>query len=191
MSLTTIDIITKHILEDKFYDDVLLTYLKNKEERNEFRQELWLILLEMPRHKLIGYYDTKCLKYIYIGIINNQIKSNTSPWHRKFRNEKQGKLFTEYNETKDLREDDINSTKEIKKKDEIKIKYIEDKLNELELKDPYLKRDITIFKMHFYDKMSYRKIAKKTNISLVSIWKYVNNVLFLLRKDKNENENDY
>ena len=190
MSLTTIDTITKHILEDKFYDDVLLTYLSNKEERNEFRQELWLILLEMPRQKLITYYDTKCLKYIYIGIINNQIKSSTSPWHKKFRNEKQGKLFAEYNETKDLREDDIKSIRDIKIEDEIKINYIEDKLIELESKDPYLKRDITIFRMHFYDKMSYRKIAKKTNISLVSIWKYVNNVLFLLRKDKNENNYD-
>lgn len=35
--MTTKDDVIKHILNDKFYDNVLVTYLSNKSERNEFR----------------------------------------------------------------------------------------------------------------------------------------------------------
>jgi hypothetical protein len=178
--LTTKQDVVDHILKDKFYEDVLLKYLSNKNERNEFRQELWLILLEMPEHKLIGYYNQKCLKYVYIGIINNQIKSSTSPWHKKFRNR-----VLEYNGN--LSEPD-ESFSSISKKvlDESKLKYIESTLILLEKRDPRLKRDITVFRMHFEEGLSYRKIAAKTRISVVSIWKYVNNVIFLLQKDINK-----
>lgn len=183
--------VINHLLTDKYYEDVLPYYISDKTERDEFRQELWLILLSKPDKKLIKWYDDKILKYIYVGIINNQIKSGSSPWHIKHRNNKIGKFkgkYTEYEETKDIRLDD-NKVKE-KIDDEIKIKYIEDKLTYLEGKDPYLKRDISIFKMHFYEKLSYRKITKRTNISTSAVYFYVNNVLFLLRKDKKEIEDD-
>lgn len=177
---TTKQTVIDHILKDKFYEDVLKKYLAKEAERNEFRQELWLILLEMPESKLIGYFDQNCLKYVYIGIINNQIKSSTSPWHKKFRNhvlEYYGNL-SEPDESFDV----INK----KVLDESKLKYIESTLLKLEKKDPRLKRDITIFRMHFEEGLSYRKIAAKTRISVVSIWKYVNNVIFLLQKDINK-----
>lgn len=176
--MTTKQQVIDHILQDKYYDDVLLKYLTNKDERDEFRQELWLILLEMPEEKLIHYYDSKILKYIYIGIINNQIKSSTSPWHKKFRN-----VVLEYNGNT-LEPDDSQTYIEKLHINEEKHKYIEDKLIELENKDPYLLRDISIFKMHFFEGLSYRKINAKTNVSTHSIWKYVNNIIFLLQKDK-------
>ena len=66
--LTTKQDVVTHILNDKFYEDVLRKYLGNPEERNEFRQELWLILLEMPESKLIGYFNQNCLKYVYAAL---------------------------------------------------------------------------------------------------------------------------
>ena len=183
--MTTRDDVMKHLLTDKFYDDVLVTYLSDKAERNEFRQEMWIILLEMPLSKLIKYYDDKCLKYVYIGIINNQIKSSSSPWHRKFRMNQPMEYF-DYFSTED--DSMINIDNAVIR--DVRINYIEEKLKYLEKKDPYLFRDIQIFRMHFYEKLSYRKIEKKTNVSYLSVWKYVNNVLFLLRKDKKEIEND-
>lgn len=182
MTKTTIDDVTKHILTDKFYDDVLMSYLSDKNERNEFRQELWVILLSKPKSTLIKWYDGKYLKYIYIGIINNQIKSGTSPWHRKFRMNKPMEYFDSYDNVIDDSELDITNS-EIR---DIRINYIESKLKELEQKDPYLFRDIQIFRMHFLDKLSYRKIEKKTGVSYLSVWKYVNNILFLIRKDIKE-----
>jgi len=178
--LTTKQDVVTHILNDKFYEDVLRKYLVNPEERNEFRQELWLILLEMPESKLIGYFNQNCLKYVYIGIINNQIKSSTSPWHKKFRNH-----VLEYNGNLSEPDESIDIINK-KTLDESRLKYINETLIQLEKKDPRLKRDITIFKMHFEEGLSYRKIAAKTRISVVSIWKYVNNVIFLLQKDINK-----
>lgn len=178
--LTTKQDVVDHILADKFYEDVLRKYLGNPEERNEFRQELWLILLEMPEDKLIAYYNQKCLKYVYIGIINNQIKSSTSTWHKKFRNR-----VLEYNGNLNEPDESIDIIKN-KTLDETRLKYINDTLILLEKKDPRLKRDITVFRMHFEEGLSYRKIAAKTRISVVSIWKYVNNVIFLLQKDINK-----
>lgn len=187
---TTREDVIHHLLTDKYYEDVLPYYLSDYSERNEFRQELWLILLSKSDSQLIKWYDTKILKYIYVGIINNQIKSSTSPWHVKHRNNRIGGKYADYNENKDIRLEDFDSVEKILTDKEIKIQYIEDKLKYLESKDPYLKRDITIFRMHFYDKLSYRKITKLTKISTSSVYFYVNNVLFLLRKDKNEIEDD-
>lgn len=179
--MTTRQQVLDSMVKDRFYEDVLYKYLSNSDERDEFRQELWLIILEMKEEKLISYYDSKCLKYIYIGIINNQLKSSTSPWHRKHRMNK----TMEYNNNT-FEEDDFDYVLDLKNTFEDKISYIESKLVELESKDPYLHRDITIFRMHFYDGMSYRKIALKTHICLVSVWKYINNVIFLLQKDQNK-----
>lgn len=176
--MTTRDQVIKHMITDKYYDNVLTSYLSKKSERDEFRQELWLIILEMPESKLIKYYDGKCLKYVYIGIINNQIKSSSSPWHRKFRMNQPLEYVD--NEVVDLNVE-INITN--KTIAETRLQYIESKLSYLEQKDPYLYRDIAIFRMHYYDKLSYRKIQKLTNISHISVWKYVNNIKFLLKKD--------
>lgn len=200
--MTTRQQVIDSMVKDRFYEDVLYKYLSNSDERDEFRQELWLIILEMKEEKLISYYDSKCLKYIYIGIINNQLKSSTSPWHRKHRMQKaynfadkidtggsgRGSQFNNDNFKSFFYEsaDDYESSLFIKEDFERKIEYIESKLVELESKDPYLHRDITIFRMHFYDGMSYRKIALKTHICLVSVWKYINNVIFLLQKDQNK-----
>jgi len=182
---TTREQVINHMIGDRYYNDVLVSYLSSKSERDEFRQELWMILLEMPEVKLIDYYDRKCLKYIYIGIINNQIKSSTSPWHKKWRMNKPNDFSPSDNLTN---HDEFEFERMIL--NEKKLCYIEKKLEYLELKDPYLFRDIQIFKMHFYEKLSYRKIEKKIGVSYMSVWKYVNNIIFLLKKDINEIKED-
>lgn len=198
--LTNKQQVINHLLQDPFYEEVLKKYLKKKSDLDEFRQELWIILLEMKDNKLIQYYDSKVLKYIYIGIINNQIKSKTSPWHRKFRAYNQINNTVSLDPTLDFNYEDKDFCNDIlkeiskpeidfikiKKDNELKIKYIEDKLIALEIKDKYLLRDISVFKMHFYNNMSYRQISEKTHISLTSVWTYINNIKYLLKKDKIE-----
>lgn len=191
MTKTTKDVVIKHILNTRCYEDVLVKYLSSVQERNEFRQELWLILLEMKEEKLIHYYDTKCLFYVYIGIINNQLKSCTSPWHKKFRANKQI-LSTNVNDTynkttitNDLskitfdadqydEQDTFQDVLDIKQLQEDKIKYIEDKLEELLKNDPKLIKEITVFKLYFYEGLSYSQITKRINIKKTSVFLYVN-----------------
>lgn len=187
--MTTIDQVTRHILQTPFYEDVLKKYLSNKEERNEFRQELWLILLEMPKEKLIDYYDRKCLQYIYIGIINNQIKSSTSPWHRNFRVTKELSLCVP-NQNGDSSNNDLDIADHSdfeqvvadKTLFENKLTQIETILWELQHDDPHLKRDIDLFRIYYLQRLPFRKIADITKISNVSVWKYVTNVKRLVKE---------
>jgi len=195
MTKTTKDDVIKHILNTRCYEDVLVKYLSSVQERNEFRQELWLILLEISEEKLIHYYDTKCLFYVYIGIINNQIKSKTSPWHKKFRS---NKLFSTtdlnnvnnpyigvINNQSDIskivfdadqydEQDTFQDILDIKQLQEDKLKYIEDKLEELLKNDPKLIKEITVFKLYFYEGLSYSQITKRINIKKTSVFLYVN-----------------
>lgn len=200
MKRTTKEEVIKSITNDKYYDDVLESYLRDKSERNEFRQEMWIILLEMKEEKLIDYYDRKILKYIYIGIINNQLKSSSSPWHTKFRkfrtllvddsvvfkdvfdiSAKDGTLISTLAFV-----DDFDEIKELKLNDEIKLDYINKELKNIIKNNPVMVRDVEVFKMHFYERLSYQKISDKTKISKTNVFVYVNNIIRLLKINKTQ-----
>ena len=202
MKKTTREEVIKSITDDRYYNDVLESYLKNKSERNEFRQEMWIILLEMKEEKLIDYYDRKILKYIYIGIINNQLKSSSSPWHTKFRKFRTllvddsivfKDVFRQDYPAKDgtlintlAFVDDFDEIKELKLNDEIKLDYINKELKKIVKNNPVMIRDVEVFKMHFYDRLSYQKISDKTKISKTNVFVYVNNIIRLLKINKTQ-----
>lgn len=202
MKRTTKEEVIKSITNDKYYDDVLESYLRDKSERNEFRQEMWIILLEMKEEKLIDYYDRKILKYIYIGIINNQLKSSSSPWHTKFRKFRTllvddsivfKDVFRQDYPAKDgtlintlAFVDDFDEIKELKLNDEIKLDYINKELKNIVKNNPVMIRDVEVFKMHFYDRLSYQKISDKTKISKTNVFVYVNNIIRLLKINKTQ-----
>lgn len=202
MKKTTKEEVIKSITDDKYYDDVLESYLRDKSERNEFRQEMWIILLEMKEEKLIDYYDRKILKYIYIGIINNQLKSSSSPWHTKFRKFRTllvddsivfKDVFRQDYPAKDGTlistlpfVDDFDEIKELKLNDEIKLDYINKELKKIVNNNPVMIRDVEVFKMHFYDRLSYQKISDKTKISKTNVFVYVNNIIRLLKINKTQ-----
>ena len=48
-------------------------------------QEIYVILLEYKRDKLIELYHKKQLKYFIIGIIQRQYHSVTSPFYKKYK----------------------------------------------------------------------------------------------------------
>lgn len=200
MKKTTREEVIKSITDDRYYNDVLESYLKNKSERDEFRQEMWVILLEMNDDKIIDYYDRKILKYIYIGIINNQLKSSSSPWHTKFRKFK-SLLVDDSIVFKDTYRqdapadsgtlinnlifiDDFDEVKELKLDNEIKLDYISKELKKIIKENPMMIRDVEVFKMHFYDKLSYQKISNITKISKTNVYVYVNNIIRLLKINK-------
>ena len=202
MKRTTKEEVIKSITNDKYYDDVLESYLRDKSERNEFRQEMWIILLEMKEEKLIDYYDRKILKYIYIGIINNQLKSSSSPWHTKFRKFRTllvddsivfKDVFRQDYPAKDgtlintlAFVDDFDEIKELKLNDEIKLDYINKELKNIVKNNPVMIRDVEVFKMHFYERLSYQKISDKTKISKTNVFVYVNNIIRLLKINKTQ-----
>lgn len=54
--------------------------------RDDLKQEVILIICELDEGKLIGLWQRKELEFFTVRVILNQIKSNSSPFARKFRN---------------------------------------------------------------------------------------------------------
>jgi DNA-directed RNA polymerase specialized sigma24 family protein len=52
---------------------------------DDLMQEIYLILLEYDRDKLIELYEKKQLKFFMVRIIQNQYNSKTSPFYRKYK----------------------------------------------------------------------------------------------------------
>lgn len=193
-STTTKEEVVNHIIKATWLEEALRKYFPSKQIRDEFRQEFFLIILQMNEEKLIRYYDNKEtrneLRGVCLGIISNQVRSCSSAWHRKFRKRQQQEV--EYDVLAFCLEDEadkIFQQKNDKEVDYIFLETIEQVLEGYIKKDPYLRRDVAIFKMHTFDKLSYTKISDKTNISIASISKYVNNIKFLLRRDIIKNRN--
>ena len=48
-------------------------------------QEVYVILLEYNRDKIVELYHKKQLKFFIIGILQRQYHSNTSPFYKKYK----------------------------------------------------------------------------------------------------------
>lgn len=193
-STTTREEVINHIIKATWLEEALRKYFPGKQMRDEFRQEFFLIILQMKEEKLIKYYDNKEsrneLRGVCLGIISNQVRSCSSAWHRKYRKRQQQQV--EYDVLSFCIEDEADQILQHKNDKEVDYVFLESIETTLEgyiKKDPYLRRDVAIFKMHTFDKLSYTKISDKTNISIASISKYVNNIKFLLRRDIIKNRN--
>lgn len=79
-------------------DDVI-NYLYNKQlipklgstfisqlgiNREDFEQELWLIILEIPEDKLIELYDKKQLDWYILSVARNQVVNDKSTFNKKY-----------------------------------------------------------------------------------------------------------
>ena len=57
----------------------------SKNDIDDFVQEIYMILLEYDKDKIIDLYNKKQLKYFIVGIISRQYNSSTSPYYKKYK----------------------------------------------------------------------------------------------------------
>ena len=57
----------------------------SKNDIDDFVQEIYMILLEYDKDKIIELYKKKQLKYFIVGIISRQYNSSTSPYYKKYK----------------------------------------------------------------------------------------------------------
>jgi len=154
------------LFKDQVIDDMITNITGGNPLRNDLKQELFVILLEMPGSKILDAYSGKWLTYLCVNIITKQWRSTTSPFYKKFRKE------TQNSDWKDLPEEEgidwllINEiVKEIEdlpfvERELLKMRY---KLGDWgvggSLEDRECKKVIT----------SYRKIERKLKIGDISI----------------------
>ena len=77
------DIITI-IHKEHWIEDIIKKYNLDESLKDDFVQEMYLILLEYNENKIIELYSKNQLKYFLIRICVNNYKSTTSPWYKKY-----------------------------------------------------------------------------------------------------------
>ena len=163
---------------EKIIQSVLDNYLINDyldkvdlENRKDFKQYIWLTIMELIENKydkMEALFESKTLGKFIMGLMNNQLKSNTSPYSRLYKNKQ---VVMEIN-------DDMPS---IVEEDHTSIhnKKIKDILNIL---DNIHLFDMVLFKLHFgidtinnelVEPLTYRQIEKQFGIKYNIIRKSV------------------
>lgn len=133
--------------------------------QDELKQEVFLVLCEMPEERLFQMYNDEYLKYFIVRTILNMAKSDRSTFYKKFREQL----------------DEIPESFEMKKED------YDESLNE--------KLDDAIKILHWYERELLRlyseeknllKISRDTNIPYRSILETIKKVkIFLKYKIRN------
>ena len=80
------DEVIKYLINKKLVERLgahYQSYLENLKE--DFQQELWLIILELPEDKIIRLYEDKQLDFYILSIARNQITNSNSKFNRKYR----------------------------------------------------------------------------------------------------------
>lgn len=146
----------------------------DNEYRDEFRQYIYLIIFEMVELKYDKikklYNDDELGKFI-IGIINNQLKSNTSSFHKMYR---KSSIIDYYSYDKVNVSDDIR-TDYIKK---INYTNLIDKVKNLH---PY---HATLFMLKYVDGLTIKQISEKLHIKYTTVYASIRKTEDKLKKNK-------
>lgn len=81
--MTRNQIINQLFLGKNFND--CIGKMQPEQLREDLRQEVILIVCEMPEEKIISLHQRKELEFFTVRIILNQIRSKTSPFAKKYR----------------------------------------------------------------------------------------------------------
>lgn len=54
-------------------------------DADDLEQEIYMILLEYNKDKIIEMYEKKQLKFFIVGVIQRQYNSKTSPFYKKYK----------------------------------------------------------------------------------------------------------
>ncbi len=166
------------------YEEILYKYSHKygKEIMNDFKQYIWLILCEKSDDYILKAWNNKYFLYLYINIVKNSIKSDTSPWatamakdgkydyigfYQKEIEDTDTKLELEYIEDEHEREHSLNLIKNAKKA--------------ILKKNPRLYGVFKIFDMHFNDSLTYREISAKMNEPLGSVHNNIHQAEAMIR----------
>lgn len=85
--------------------DILFTNMRiPQEEFDDLKQEIYIIILDYDREKIIEMYEKKQLKYWLVRVITNQYFSKYSTYYYKYR--KYYEIIDKNNLNKDNNEDE-------------------------------------------------------------------------------------
>lgn len=166
----------QQIIEQLYTDpdiDKGISKMKPEDLQDDLRQEMFLVLCEMPEDKIIQMHRDGYLKFFLVRTMLNMMKSDRSTFYNQFR-----KVYTEWDAT-------------IEKK-------VEDEAVEFEEISNKLKKSLDV--LHWYEQEIFRlysengknilKLSRETKIPYRSLFKTVRKVRTYLKFKIRNHVND-
>jgi hypothetical protein len=187
--------IIESLFTGKNFNDCI-TKMEPRHLQDDLKMEVISIVCEWPEEKVIGLYQRKELEFYVVRVILNQVKSNTSPFTRKYRQIKE-----QYDEAEnggqnlDLRQTSFITTSRseyIKNticknvaatQEEVRDREIKELLEQIALEE--------IDRLYWYDAEmlrlymklgTFRAIQEHTGIPFISCYKNIQKSLSTLKK---------
>lgn len=135
--------------------------------QEDLKQEVILILCELPEDKLIKLHENGAMQFYTVRIILNQIRSKTSPFAKKYRRVYQEFKDIEINDNIDIQERSMRELVEDIAMEEVDKLYW------------YNKGLVELYLTHG----NYRAIQKETGIPFGSCYKTIKKSLNQIKKD--------
>lgn len=172
--------------KDFIFEEVLRKYFPNKKIREEFTNEIWLYLLEHP-DRTVQVWNQRYFKYYFIGMVKNQVLSNSSSWHLNFRK-------TQYQLPEIMPEQSCDYDAFKKEENQIdqmvklkKIELINNAISHYLKINPHFKPSADIFILYYFEGLSIRQISESFfSTPPTTIWEHLKEaevlVKFYIRK---------
>lgn len=77
--------IIEEVYDKGIIRDIIENMRVSRLDADDLEQEIYMILLEYDKDKIIELYEKKQLRYFIVGIIQRQYNSKTSPFYKKYK----------------------------------------------------------------------------------------------------------
>lgn len=77
--------IINELYDKNIVKDILINMSVIEDDIDDLAQEIFLILLEYNRDKIIDMYNKGQLKFFIVGVVQRQYHSKTSPYYKKYK----------------------------------------------------------------------------------------------------------
>ena len=164
---------------------------------NDFMQELILIIYEYDHNKMKHYVETNTFNNFVVAVIINQLKSNTSPFYKNYRQVKElayntvrhnGEYIIQFFD--DSPEKILIEKKEAEKKQQEEEDYFNCVKNILErelAEDPKFIVSKTLLET-YAEVGTMRKVSEKNKITLSSVHKYIQSARNVVKNEMKKKE---
>jgi len=156
----------KNEIIEKLYQDADIKNAISKmhpvELQDDLKQEIFLVICEMPEEKLIQINERKELKFLIVRIMLNMIKSDRSTFYNKFR-----KQYEPISENFDLQDNKTNHSQ---------LNQVHIYVNELHWYEKEL------FNLYTNNGKNAIKLSKETKIPYRSLINTINKVKKILKQ---------
>lgn len=77
--------IMQEVYEENIVRDIITNMRVKSNDIDDLEQEIYMILLEYNRDRIVELYEKKQLRYFIVGIVSRQYNSSTSPFYKKYK----------------------------------------------------------------------------------------------------------